>query len=323
MFNFHLSYQWLYFTRPTGPPSPAPEGLERHWITTPGGPIELLSNSPSLTNKGNGPPIVFCHGGMGCAWVWTEYMTFLAEHGVPCYALSLRGHGNSWHPSYLRMVFATPRSALGDDLVAAVEWVQSREESEVMLVGHSSGGGLSQGVLTKGLVNVKALALLGAVPCFGSIGVYMNWAKIDPWFTIRMLFHAGHSNSPLSHPILTHRIFFGDSFPLSSVAPFQRHLNRYESFLWPFSMMHHFSSASNILSHIRNEGSSAEKVLVMAGSQDKLMDKTVTERTAAWYRDVNAGVRIQFVEGAGHHLQNDVQWKDGAEKLLDFYKGIA
>lgn len=95
-------------------------------------------------------------------------MTFLAARGVPCYAVSLRGHGNSWHPSYLRMVFATPRSALSDDLVAVIEWVQSREESEAMLVGHSSGGGLSQGILSEGRVNVKALALLGAVPGFGS-----------------------------------------------------------------------------------------------------------------------------------------------------------
>lgn len=95
-------------------------------------------------------------------------MQYLAARGVQCYAVSLRGHGESWHPSYFRMVFATPRSALASDLVAAIEWVQTREESEVMLVGHSSGGGLSQGLLSDGMANVKALALLGAVPAFGS-----------------------------------------------------------------------------------------------------------------------------------------------------------
>lgn len=159
------------------------------------------------------------------------------------------------------------------------------------------------------------------------MGVYANWAKLDPWFTIRMLFHAGHSNSPLSHPILTRQAFFGDAFPLSAVIPFQQHLNRYESFLWPFSMMYPFSSATNILRHIHNEGESGEKVLILTGSQDKLMDKLVTERTVTWYRDAatgrREGARLNFVEGAGHHLQNDVQWKDGAEKLFEFYKGIA
>lgn len=168
MFGLNLSYQWLYFTRPSGPPSPVPEGLERHWVNTPEGQIELLSNKPSVTSRIDGPPIVFCHGGMGCAWVWTEYMRYLAARGVQCYAISLRGHGASWHPSYFRMSFATPRSALASDLVAAIEWVQEREKSEVMLVGHSSGGGLSQGVLSDGQANVKALALLGAIPGYGS-----------------------------------------------------------------------------------------------------------------------------------------------------------
>lgn len=168
MFNFHLSYQWLQFRRPTGPPTPVPDGLERLWVDTPEGRLELLSNTPSIVQEGRGPPIVFCHGGMGGAWVWTEYLQYFAACGIQCYAVSLRGHGESWHPSYLQMVFATPRSALAEDLVAAIEWVQVHEESEVILAGHSSGGGLSQGILGDGLVKVKALALLGAVPAYGS-----------------------------------------------------------------------------------------------------------------------------------------------------------
>ena len=159
------------------------------------------------------------------------------------------------------------------------------------------------------------------------MGVYLNWWKMDPWFTIRMIFHLWHSNSPLSHPILTQRAFFGDKYPLSAVVPFQRHMNRYESYLWPFSMMYQFTSASTILKHIRNDGDSGEKVLVMAGSQEKLMTGPVSHKTAKYYREAGTKkrdeVRLRFVEGAGHHLQNDVQWEDGAEKLFDFYKGIA
>ncbi|KAL6414462.1 Arylesterase-like protein [Ilyonectria robusta] len=323
--NFHLSYQWLYYSRPSGPPSPIPEGLERHWLDTAQGTLEILSAKPST--PATGPPVFFCHGGMGGAWVWTEYMQYLAARGVPCYAVSLRGHGDSWYPSYMRMMFATSRRVLSDDLVVAIEWVQARENSEVVLVGHSSGGGLSQGILSEGRVNVKGLALLGAVPAYGSMGVYMNWAKLDPWFTIRLIFHGWHSNSPLSHPALTHRAFFGDSFPLSAVIPFQRRMNRYESYGWPFSMMRPFASASSILRHIHNGGASGTKLLVMAGSQDKLMNAQVTQETTAFYRAAadpeSEVVRMEIVEGAGHHVQNDVQWEDGAEKLLSFYKGIS
>ena len=166
MFNFYLTYKYLWWSRPSGSPRPPPEGLQRHWIDTPDGSLEILSANPPEQSRG--VPVFFTHGGMGGAWVWAEYMRFLAARGIPCYALSTRGHGESWHPSYLRMVYCTTRRMLGDDLVAGIRWVQDREQSEVLLVGHSSGGGLSQAILSEGDVTVKGLALLGAVPGSGS-----------------------------------------------------------------------------------------------------------------------------------------------------------
>lgn len=155
------------------------------------------------------------------------------------------------------------------------------------------------------------------------MGVYMNWAKVDPWFSIRMLFHFWHPNSPLSHPILTHRAFFGDKFPMSAVLPFQRRTSRFESFWWPLSMMRPFATAPQILANIKpGEG---DCVLVMAGEQDKLMTPDVTRNTAAFYKaalSAGKGVRMELVEGAGHHLQNDVQWEDGAQRLLDWYRQL-
>lgn len=159
------------------------------------------------------------------------------------------------------------------------------------------------------------------------MGVYKNWWNLDPWFTLRLVLHAWHPNSPLSHPVLTRRAFFGDSFPLSAVIPFQQRTNRYESYLWPFSMMRPFASASSVLEHVDSQA--AARVLVMAGSQDKLMTPEVTQETAAFYREAAAtarggddAVRMEIVEGAGHHLQNDVQWEDGAVKLLGFYRSV-
>lgn len=176
MAPFSFTYKWLTFTRPKQIQHPVPDGLERHWVDTPLGSLELLSASPPPTSPGaknnngdGGPAVFFCHGGMGSAWVWTEYMLFLASRGVRSYAISLRGHGDSWHPSFLKMVWLTTRGMLGDDLVAGVQWAQAREGGrKVVLVGHSSGGGLSQGVLSEGRVDVAGLALLGAIPANGS-----------------------------------------------------------------------------------------------------------------------------------------------------------
>lgn len=328
MFNFHLSYKYLHYTRPSGPPSPVADGLERHWLDTPGGQIEVLSATPPADTPVKGPAIVFCHGGMGGAFVWTEYMLYLAARGVPCYAVSLRGHGDSWYPSYFRMVFATPRSALRGDLEAGIRWAQARQQGEaVMLVGHSSGGGLSQDLLAKRDIQVRALVLLDAVPCYGSFGVYMNWAKMDPWFTFRMIFHFWHSNSPLSHPILTRRAFFSENYPLASVASFMKRMNRYESYLWAFSMMRPFATAKQVLANVLGAKSGGPRMLVMAGTEDTLMTKNVTEETTAFYReavdgDAETAVRVEYVEGAGHHAQNDLQWEEGAAKLLKFHQDL-
>ncbi|KAK1965809.1 alpha/beta-hydrolase [Colletotrichum sublineola] len=349
LLDFKLTYQWLYWTAPTDEPPAAPKGLTRYWVETPSGRIEVLSNQGANPNTSK-TPIFFIHGGMGSAWVWSEYMQYFAKHDIPCYAVSLRGHGNSWHPSYFRMVYLTTRRSLTDDAVAAIKWVQERQGSEVMLVGHSSGGGLSQSILSAGQAHVKGLALLGAVPGFGSYGVYANWAMFDPWFAVRMLFHGWHPNSPLSHPFLVKQAFFGDQMPESAVLRFQKHANRYESFLWPISMMRPFSSAANVISSIAGWGSS-ERIMVLAGTQDKMMTHHIMSNLAAFYRkgfeelvsgkkldakveavkpldgeggddDQGSGVRLAWVPGAGHHLQNDAMWEVGAKKLRDFYEQL-
>ncbi|CAK9784491.1 alpha/beta-hydrolase [Cutaneotrichosporon oleaginosum] len=314
MFGLTFSYKYLHFLRSAQPAEPVFPGLHRYWLETPRGPLELLAAEP---DQAQGPAIVFCHGGMGGAWVWQEYMTYLKSKGVRCYAISLRGHGDSWCPHFLRMVYGTTRTDLESDLVTAVNWVEKHTGDEVVLVGHSSGGGLSQAVLGAGKVQARGLALLGAVPAFGSTGVYLNWARLDPWFSLRMLFHFWHPNSPLSHPRLTYAAFFGPSFPEDRVLAFQHRMSRFESFWWPISMMRPFAKASQILAKV-----SSRSVLVMAGSEDALMTPDVTRATAAFYRAESKEVQLEFVEGAGHHLQNDVQWTDGAQRLFMWYQTL-
>ncbi|KAH7039934.1 Alpha/Beta hydrolase protein [Microdochium trichocladiopsis] len=366
MFNFYLSWDYIHWTRPSGPVPPPPKGLEREFIKTPDGDIEILSSIPSDRNP-SFPPVVFAHGGMGCAWMWTPYMRYLAARGITSYAISTRGHGNSWHPSFLRMLYTVTKRDLGDDLLAGIKAVEQKENSQVVLVGHSSGGGLSQFLLNEGDVKVKGLALLGAVPGTGSYKVYLNWARFDPWFSIRMLIHGWHSNSPLSHPFLVRRAFFSDDYPDADLQEFTRHLNRYESFLWPLGMLLPFTDPRKILRSITGWGqsstssSSAERVLIMAGTGDKMMTREVQENSASTFRaayselvakgeikgtdsesvvplsssgstvaastgseldNIGHGVQLAYVPGAGHHLQNDTMWEIGAEKLFRFLEQL-
>lgn len=156
--------------------SPLPPSITRSYIETPSGPLELLTALASTpTSSPEKPPLFFAHGGFGCAAVWLNYMTYFSSRGYPCYAISYRGHGNSWYPGFWRMYF-TPRSAIGSDLVAGIQHVEkleterrkSSEKVRVVLVAHSAGGALAQWVLGRGLVKVGGFCMCAAVPGFGS-----------------------------------------------------------------------------------------------------------------------------------------------------------
>lgn len=170
----NFTFKWLRWRRPAAPLQVLPAGIERFFIDTPGGKIEVLYAKPQQPSPTGDPdsqasPLFFVHGGMGGAWVWMEYLEFFAARGVPCYAVSVRGHGGSYYPSFWRMVYATTKRMLADDVLAGLRWVNQRENGrEVVLVGHSSGGGLSQFILSEKEVKVKGLALVAAVPGFGS-----------------------------------------------------------------------------------------------------------------------------------------------------------
>jgi len=114
-------------------------------------------------------------------------------------------------------------------------------------------------------------------------GVYLNWWKLDPLFTIRMIFHGWHPNSPLLHPLLTKRAFFSNGISDSYLLEFQKNICPYESFLWPLGMMRPFTNTESIVQQISGWGS-GQRVLVMSGTEDKLMTIPVMQRLAAFFR---------------------------------------
>ena len=184
----------------------------------------------------------------------------------------------------------------------------------------------------------------------------MNWAGFDPWFCARMLLHGWHPVSPLSHPALVRRAFFSDRCPEADVRAFQRRLSRFESFLWPLSMLLPFVDTRRVLLGIAGWGADtgaadADRVLVMAGTADRMVTPDIVEKTAHGYRaafsrlvgdgeieatDIGVyplggeggtdncghGVRLAWVPGSGHHLQNDVMWEVGAGKLWEFIRQL-
>ena len=53
---------------------------------------------------------------------------YFSQHGIPCYALSLHVHGNSWYPSFLRMLYWTTKRMLANGLVTGVGERETRRK---------------------------------------------------------------------------------------------------------------------------------------------------------------------------------------------------
>lgn len=152
-----------------------PSHITRILVPSPGGDLELLACAPTHADP-EIPPIFFLHGGYGSAGVWLEWMTYLREAGYKgtTYACSARNHGASYSVPYFRMVYQTPFEDIVSDFRMGLDFAlkdqrANRHSDEFILVGHSSGGGVSQYSLSKGLVRCRALCLVGAIPHFGAL----------------------------------------------------------------------------------------------------------------------------------------------------------
>jgi pimeloyl-ACP methyl ester carboxylesterase len=321
---------------------PLPSHITRTYTTGPksGLAIEILVCQPKRPSSSS--PVLFMHGGFGHAAVWLEWMTYLHEHGYPgtLYAVSARGHGASQAPSsWSRLVFLTKHDDISDDLLAACQYVKDREATEPILIGHSAGGEQCQYVLAKGMTTTPALGLIGAVPYSGIAVIFDNWKKIDPPVFFRGLLHANHPKSSLSTIRMAQNAFFGPDKPKHEVAEFMKWSADYEVLQWPFASLgskknglYTWLDPGDIVNSISSWKPNSDRILVLQGSEDALMvdthDRMVSEYRRTCHKvsgleaDQTSGVRSVIIQRGGHHIQNDVQWREGAAALLDWLRQV-
>lgn len=106
---------------------------------------------------GKGQPVVFSHGWPLNADAWDDQMFFLASNGYRTIAHDRRGHGRSSQPWQ-----GNDMDTYADDLAAVIEALDLRD---IMLVGHSTGGGeVTRYIGRHGTSRVARAVLVGAIP---------------------------------------------------------------------------------------------------------------------------------------------------------------
>jgi non-heme chloroperoxidase len=106
---------------------------------------------------GKGPVVTFSHGWPLSSDAWDGQMLFLVQNGFRVVAHDRRGHGRSSQASS-----GNDMNGYADDLAAVIETLDLKD---VMLVGHSTGGGeVARYIGRHGTKLVAKAVLIAAVP---------------------------------------------------------------------------------------------------------------------------------------------------------------
>lgn len=250
------------------------------------GDLLLERITPSGRVKGS---LLFVHGMWGGSWYWANYLRAAAEAGWEAWAINLRGHHGS-----------RPVPDLG--CISVLDYVQDvldclQALGEVVLVGHSMGGLITQKVAETGGVRA-AVALTSAAPR----GILvLRWPVLS-----RMVKYLG--------PIFRNRAFTtsradANALVLNQLPPNQQ--------AWAYDrLVPESGRAARELAFgliAVDEARVRCPLLVVGGERDAITPMAVQRRIARKY---NADYRE--VAGHGHMLMLEEGWERPFKEILEW-----
>ncbi|HEX2840335.1 alpha/beta hydrolase [Hyphomicrobium sp.] len=258
-----------------------------------------------LRARGSGTPrttdILLVHGIFVGAWVWEKtFMPYLANAGYTVHSVSLSGHGASCGHERIGALTLADYSA---DVIEAAASIGR----PVVAVGHSMGGAAVQDAVRRG-ARFAGAALLASVPPGGLMAANfsMMWSRPRLWRELSLMFSTGLGGidmDVLRDGLFSNRIDAASFAHFAARGGQESSLVGYElQGLRPFAPMPW----------------QAPPMLVMGGTEDRLIRKEDLWATAAWY-----GVQAQFLPGLSHSLMLDPDWQLAADCLLHWLDAVA
>ena len=246
---------------------------------------------------GTGQPIVFSHGWPLSADAFEDQMFFLASRGYRCIAHDRRGHGRSSQPWN-----GNDLDTYADDLAQLIEQLDLRE---VVLVGHSTGGGeVTRYVGRHGTDRVAKVVLLGAIPpLMLKTPANPNGTPIEAFDAIRAGVSSDRSQfyKDLSVP------FYGANRPGNQVSQGMR-----DSF-WLWSMQVGLKGAYDCIKAFSETDLTEDlqqidvPTLIIHGDDDQIVPIDASARRAV---ELVKDVTLKEYPGAPHGLAQVAPYKD-------------
>jgi non-heme chloroperoxidase len=257
---------------------------------------------------GTGQPLIFSHGWPLNADAWDDQAMLVADNGHRAIAHDRRGHGRSSQPWT-----GHDLDTYADDLAQLIEQLDLRE---VVLVGHSTGGGeVTRYVGRHGTDRVAKVVLLGAItPLMLKTPANPNGTPIEAFDAIRagVLGDRSQFYKELSVP------FYGANRPGAQVSEGVR-----EGF-WLWSMQVGLKGAYDCIKAFSETDLTEDlqridvPTLIVHGDDDQIVPIDASARRAV---ELVKDVTLKEYAGAPHGLAQVAPTKDQFNAdLLDFIR---
>ncbi|KAL3140785.1 hypothetical protein ABBQ32_005330 [Trebouxia sp. C0010 RCD-2024] len=273
--------------------------------------LELLEMRPygtDSTRSSAQPPLLFVHGASHGAWCWSEnFLPWFAQRDYLCFALSLRGHGNSGDES----------ESCPDKYAQSIEdiaHVIASLPQPPVLVAHSMGGFFAQRYLVE-LAGQRQLPAVAGVVMIASASLTACVPNMDWWRSQQSFMHAGK----VIWWMMTSQVFTnakGDKEMLFSPDLPDEHFNRYHHMLRSGrqTLPATFKELQAFLPKVDECAEACKQLplpiaVMLAGSDTLIMPQQV-QASADYF-----GVEPITLSDLAHDVMLDTRWESAAASL--------
>lgn len=267
-----------------------------------GGQLEYYLAEPQQIVR---PPVILLHGVLSDARLFTYHLLpALAEAGYPAIALSLRGHGQSRVSDGLSGL-----KAYLNDVEQTVAWAEQRYQVKPVVVGFSLGGLIAQHYAHNHPDKLQGLALMASAPPQGLERLSMELMIREPILATAlsqlMLFPGLALFNPFYLLAAQQMLFAGQ--------PSHSQLNELRR-----SVKAEALSIFTEQTELKTPLHEALPMLVIGASEDRLVSPQQVRQTAEFHQRDCA-----FVEGAGHAIPIENEWRQALTLLLEWLKPLS
>lgn len=253
--------------------------------------LEVL-NTPNVGEKKG--TLLFVHGICHGAWAWDNFMEYFSAEGYDCYALSLRGHGNSEGKEQLD-TFSL------DDYVQDVIQVLTPFDGNAIIVGHSMGGGIAQKLICEYPGYVKAAVLFASIPPMGNDEQLLQYMQTFPEGVAALAKMLEKEMPTLEE--MAQISFFGGRIPIDQVEKYAK-LLQFES---------DTAIAGLYVTISENQARVNIPVGVIGSSADQIFSDRELLLTAEAF-----GTEAVILSDLCHDMMIDPEWELAAAAVMDF-----